>query len=458
MGAVNGSEAADGRAWWRSLTRYQWLVFAAASLGWLFDCMDQQLFTLARAPAMRELLALPEDTAPGVRAATAVEYGGYATMVFLIGWAIGGVVFGVLGDRLGRARTMIATILVYSVFTGLGAFAVGVWDFAAYRFLTGLGAGGQFAVGAALLAETMPERARAPALGWLMAAAMAGNMLAAGIGIGLGELRAAGLMTSGWRPLFFIGLLPALLALVVMGRLRESERWSAEVAARGRERLGSLRELFGDPRWRHHTIIGMLLAFVGVVGLWGIGFFSLELVRDVFRKRFTAEGLAGDALEGRLALWAGVVSLLQNFGGFWGVQAFSRLAVRTGRRPAFAAAFLAALLSTAYTFWFLQDMADIFWMIPLMGFCQLSLFGGYAIYFPELCPTRLRSTGVSFCYNVGRLVAAAGPLSLGLLTSRVFAGHDEPIRLAGVAMCAVFLVGLLALPFAPETKGRPLPE
>jgi hypothetical protein len=120
--------------------------------------------------------------------------------------------------------------------------------------------------------------------------------------------------------------------------------------------------------------------------------------------------------------------------------------------------FIAAMASTAFTFWFLKDFSDIFWMIPIMGFCQLALFGGYAIYLPELFPTRLRSTGTSFCYNVGRFVAALGPLALGLLTSRVYSGFDEPMRYAGVTMCLVFLIGMAALPFAPETKGQPLPE
>jgi MFS family permease len=455
MGAVNSSAVVE-QAWWRSLTRYQWLVFAAASLGWLFDCMDQQFFNLARAPAMRELVALPEDREAAAKAAA--EHAGIATSVFLAGWAVGGVVFGVMGDRLGRARTMILTILVYSVFTGFGALAVGVWDFAAYRFLTGLGAGGQFAVGAALVAEVMPENARPHALGWLQALGLLGNMLAAGLGMALGELKAAGLFASAWRPLFVLGVLPALLALVVVRRLREPERWSAAARTSGREQLGSLRELFGDPRWRHHTVVGMLLAFAGVVGLWGIGFFSLDLVYRIFRRTFEAEGLVGAALDGKLALWLGVVSLLFNGGGFCGVYAFSRLTQRVGRRAAFAAAFVAALLSTALTFAFLRDTGDIFWMIPLMGFCQLSLFGGYAIYLPELFPTRLRSTGTSFCYNVGRLVAAVGPLSLGLLTSHVFVAYPEPMRYAGVAMCAVFLIGLLALCYAPETKGLPLPE
>src|SRR6266566_314581 len=121
------------------------------------------------------------------------------------------------------------------------------------------------------------------------------------------------------------------------------------------------------------------------------------------------------------------------------------------------------MTSTAAVFLLLKERSEIFWMIPLMGACQLSMFGGYAIYFPELFPTRLRSTGTSFCYNVGRLVAAVGPSMLGLLTSKVYGSYKAidpalPFRYAGVTMCAVFVVGLLALPFAPETKGKPLPE
>ena len=116
------------------------------------------------------------------------------------------------------------------------------------------------------------------------------------------------------------------------------------------------------------------------------------------------------------------------------------------------------MVATAFTFWFLDEFSDIFWMIPIMGFCQLALFGGYAIYFPELFPTRLRSTGTRSATTWAGSSRPLGPLALGLLTSRVFAGYHEPMRYAGVAMCSVFLLGLLALPFAPETKGKPLPE
>jgi MFS family permease len=204
-----------------------------------------------------------------------------------------------------------------------------------------------------------------------------------------------------------------------------------------------------------------VLAFVGVVGLWGIGFFSFDLLSSVLRKRFEAEGMAEAQITGNIAWWVGVTSVMQNLGGFFGIYAFSHLTHFTGRKPAFAVSFVAAMLSTAMVFWYLREFSQIFWMIPIMGFCQLSLFGGYAIYFPELFPTRLRSTGTSFCYNVGRFVAAVGPFSLGILTGKVFTvanGYEEGMRYAGVSMCAIFLLGLVVLPFAPETRGKALPE
>ena len=453
--------------WYRGLTRYHWFVFLVASLGWMFDTMDQQLFNLARKPAVTELLGV----ASGDKNANAMvsEYAGYTTSIFIIGWAIGGLVFGILGDKIGRAKTMIITILMYSAFTGLSAFSWDIASFSVFRFLTGLGVGGEFAVGVALVAEVMPDRARPFALGWLQALSAVGNSSAALISIGLGALASAGRLQgyTPWRVTFLIGVLPAFLAIAVFKKLKEPERW--QLAAKKRreqgvednevqEKLGSLSELFGDPRWRHNTLVGMALAFSGVVGLWGIGFFSPDLTRTVLRPHFEARGLDATQIDAELTKWAGIVFFIQSVGAFFGVYAFSKVTHLIGRRPAFAISFLLAMGSTAMTFWYMKSFQDIFWMIPLMGFCQLTLFGGYAIYLPELFPTRLRSSGISFCYNVGRLVAATGPLALGLLTSRVFAGYPEPMRYAGVSMCGVFLIGLLALPFAPETRGKPLPE
>ena len=172
-----------------------------------------------------------------------------------------------------------------------------------------------------------------------------------------------------------------------------------------------------------------------------------------------AEGLTGDQLKGEISWWRGVTSLVQNAGAFFGIFAFSWMTGLLGRRSTFGVFFVLAAISTASTFWFLRTREDIFWMIPLMGFCQIALFGGYAIYLPELFPTKFRSTGTSFCYNAGRLVAAVGPFALSHLTTVVFAGYgDDALRYAGVTMCSVFLLGIIVLPFLPETKDKPLPD
>ena len=470
LGAFNVTSASltpdDGRRWWYHMNRYHWFVFIVAALGWLFDCLDQQLFNLARVPAMRELLA----PAPGVPASAGdiAKYGGYATSVFLIGWATGGLIFGVLGDKIGRAKTMLFTILLYSLFTGLSALSTSWWDFALYRFLTGLGVGGEFAVGVALVAEVMPDRARPYALGLLQALSAFGNIAAAVIAMVMGT--AAGHATAAadpgqtpwfsenyWRIMFVIGIFPALLVVLVRRKLKEPERWQAAVGGVPRK-AGSYAELFGNPRWRKNALVGLALAFTGVVGLWGIGFFSIDLIQSVFRKHFTAEGVPAEQIGGRLTIWAGITSVMINVGAFFGMKAFSWITGIIGRRATFAIAFCLAGASTAMVFLYLDQFHEVFWMVPIMGFCQLALFGGYAIYFPELFPTRLRSTGTSFCYNVGRFVAAFGPAALGLLTARVFVNYPEPMRYAGLTMCSIFLVGLAVLPLAPETKGQPLPE
>jgi MFS family permease len=455
--AVNVTEQskAEGRVpsvkeqpWWRELNSYHWFVLAVAALGWMFDCLDQQIFNIARGPAMKDLVADPTKVA---------AYGGYATSIFLIGWASGGLIFGVLGDRIGRARTMMWTILIYSLCTGLSALSRHFWDFALYRFITGFGVGGEFAVGVALIAEVMPPRARPYALSMLQALSAVGNITAALIGMYFGHLVQTGALRPdhGWRWMFVVGALPALLAVVIQKRLKEPESWKAAKASG--MRLGSYAALFSTPRWRRNTFIGLGLAFAGIVGLWGIVFFSIDLTRSVLSKIYTAQGLTPSEVSGKATFGASTASMMLNVGAFCGMYAFGVITQRIGRRPTFAIFFVLAMISTAIVFWTLSSLNDVYWMMPMMGFCVLSLFAGYAIYFPELFPTNLRSTGTSFCYNVGRFVAASGPALLGMLTA-VYANKAEPLRYAGITMCSIFLIGLIVLPFAPETRHQPLPE
>ena len=197
--------------------------------------------------------------------------------------------------------------------------------------------------------------------------------------------------------------------------------------------------------------------------MWAIGFFSIDLQRNIIQEHAKGQELTPADAKFTEDLWASVASIMLNFGAFFGIYAFSRVTHRIGRKPAFAISFVLAMFSTAFVFWKLSSISDIFWMLPIMGFCQLALFGGYAIYFPELFPTRLRSTGTSFCYNIARFLAASGPAVLGLLSKDVFGEYGKtdqtlPLRYAGITMCAIFILGLAVLPFAPETKGQPLPE
>ncbi len=489
----------------RDLSGYQWFVFLVCCLAWDMDCMDQQLFALARRPAMTDLVAVvkaddarlpgftqkladkaakegkpaptPAAALKALQSADIGEAAGYATSIFLIGWAVGGIGFGILGDRWGRVKTLMATILLYALFTGLSALSSSTTDFYLYRFLTGLGVGGVFAAAVTLLAETMPDHARPFIIGLFQASSVLGNCTAAVISMGFGALeeqRAFDGLTLGgypitpWRLMFLIGIIPGLLVVLIQARLAEPEKWKQAVAAGGVKKAGSYGELLGDSRYRSNAIFGLILALSGVVGLWGIGFFSYDLQQVVMDPTYKAEADAlrltgADAdryIAGQKTQWAGITSLVQNLGAFAGMLSFSWLAAKFGRRPTFALFFLLAGLSTAYVFMYLNSRDDVLWMIPIMGFCLLALFGGYAIYFPELFPTRLRSTGTSFCYNVGRLLSAVGPAALGLLTSQVYAGRPdpEPLRYAGVTMCLIFVVGIAVLPFLPETKDRPLPE
>ena len=374
------------------------------------------------------------------------QYSGYATTAMILGWATGGIFFGMMSDRWGRVKTMIVTLLVYSGFTGLSGLSQNWVDFTFYRFLVGLGVGGMFGAATTLVAESVPGRVRAVALGGLQALSALGNIIGSLISLQI-QPGAQDLMWgyAGWRLLFFVGILPSLLVVPIIFVLREPEAWKrakAEAARGARKNVGSPVELFRSERWRRNTIVGLLLGVSGMIGLWGIGFFSPELI---------STALAG-APQTTIDTVRGWGTALQDVGAFLGMITFTTIASLVSRRLAFMFAFLAGMFVTAFVFNSLQTANDAYWMLPMMGFAQLALFAGYSIYFPELFPTRLRGTGVGFCYNTVRYLAAPAPILLGYLSTLL------SFRTAAVLMSSVYLIGLIALIWAPETKGQPLPE
>ncbi len=439
----------SGQPWWRSLTREHWFVFSIASLAWLFDCLDQQLFNLARDGAMEDLVGKAEATVKGP----------YTTSIFLLGWATGGLIFGALGDRYGRAKVLTASILLYSVCTGLSCLSTGFFDFCVYRFLTGIGVGGVFGLAVALVADTVPDKVRAPALGMLQSLSTVGNITAGLIGMGIGAMAVLPLGLKPWQAMFLIGAMPAFLCVFVMGRLKEPQKWveARDAGALKGVKLGSYAVLLSHPRWKRHAWYGLIACSAGIIGLWGIGNFHPTIVGSIVTEHLKATNVSPEKLASEKAFWRSVGLLLQNIGAFAGMMTFAHLAQTKGRKFAFALALFVSFLSTVLVFKGLREFSQMFWMLPLMGFGQLSVFAVFAIYLPELFPTSLRSTGVSFCYNVGRILAATAPFTISKITASL-GGNIESFRTAGVWVSLVLLAGIAVLPLLPETKDQPLPE
>ena len=419
--------AAPLQPWYAEVTRYQWLVLAIASAGWVFDAFEGQLFAVKGDLMLGDLLhVLSSD--PEVK-----RWKDLLFVPFLLGGALGGIGFGSLADRIGRKPTMSLTILFYSIFSGLTYFATSLWQVGAAvpccprrwrrvgRRRRACGRG---------LPHTRAGRASAifhatSVLGtWL--AALAGMMVAA-----------------NWRYAFLIGVAPAVLVFWVTAKVREPESWRS--AERSHKKRGSLRELFGTPRWSKPALLGMSLAAIGLGTFWSVTIAGQGLTKELLARSNSNPALTDD----RATFAYGIV---ETAGGGLGLLSFGPLAERLGRKWAFAALQLGAIIIVPVTCYVPQTYAQMLCILPLFGFFTLGIHAGFAVYFPELFPNHLRATGAGVCFNGGRILSAP----MMLLSAELKGWLD--LRLAVSLMSLLFCVGLFLLLFLPETKGRPLPE
>lgn len=431
---MSNNPAAPSR-WYHGVTRYQWLVLVIASAGWVFDAYEGQVFNITRNDLLTDIMQAPHD-APEVR-----RYGDVFLGVFLAGGALGGILFGSLADRWGRKPVMVATILFYSVFAGLTYFATSLVHVGVLRFLVAMGVGGEWAVAATLVAEVFPKHARAHASGIFHATSCLGTWLAAAAGLAVGVQ---------WRYAYLVSVLPALLVLWVWSSVKEPESWTAarDKAAVGTGgKLGSFRELFFHPRWGPRAVLGMVLAAVGLGTFWSVTVAGQDLALDMLRRN----GVTGPEAAARAKFAYGVI---ETIGMGLGLLSFGPLCVRLGRRRTFILMQLLSLVIVPVTCYLPTTYNQLLLLLPLLGFATLSIHAGYAIYFPELFPNHLRSTGAGFCFNAGRL--AASPVLIFSGSLKALPGVD--LRLAITLMSLLFVIGIVVVLFLPETKDQPLPE
>ena len=462
--------ANDLGPWYAGVTRYQWLVLVIASLGWIFDVFEAQIFVAS----MRE--ALPSLVPPGTPKGTIEFYEKITLGMFLLGGAVGGVFFGMLSDRIGRTRTMIYTILMYSAFTCVSAFAMTWWHLAILRFFVALGTGGEWAVAASMVSEVFPKRARAWSSAIFHGSSTFGTLLAVAAGtfiVGNPVLQSDTFPSLPWRIGFLMGVLPALLIVWIRVSLREPEKAATAIDPAMAPARGKIGELFSSQLLRN-TLVGLGLASAGLATYWGVHIYGKDLLLAAAeRERLVELGALprGETsppltVEERFELlqpyrtslkrWEMLGMLLATLGGGVGLVAFGPLSERFGRRGTFLFFFLGGAGIALLLFRGLPDagISLLTLLLPVFGFLTIGMHAGYAVYFPELFPTRLRGTGSGFCFNVGRVVAAPILFISGWMQKDWGYTLSDSVSILSL----LYLVGAALLIFAPETKGRELPE
>ena len=420
------------------LSTYQWTVLFAAWLGWGFDIFDGILFNFVAPNCIPTLLHLAHGT-PAAKTAT-LEWTGIITSLLLVGWGLGGIMFGRITDKIGRTKTLLWTMIIFSVGTAACALAPNVWVLLLCRFVASIGIGGEWAAGAAMVAEVVPEKRRVEAGVWLYTAAPIGLFAATLVTYAISK--AFPDPSVSWRYVFLCGLIPAFIAFFVRLFIREPERWQ-RVA--GHAAPPQLRELF-SPALIRQTLGGLAMAMLALLSWWSCNAF-LPVV---------AAGLGG-ADKALSEVFKARATSAFNLGGLIGVLSTIPVAKRLGRRAMFGLYFTLGALAVWGTYGLAWPPATRVLLVFFVGLTIFGIFGSFTFYLPELFPTRLRGTGAGFCYNFGRFLASGGPFVVGTIAAR---GQGAlPAALGALTFTAVFpLLGALLCPFIVETKGRVLED
>jgi MFS family permease len=447
MANVGTAGSGGSEPWYRALTGRQWNTLIACNLGWLFDGFETYALILTAGPAMRQLLDPAQH--PQIPA-----YIGTVIAITLLGWGIGGMMGGILADYLGRKRTMILAIVAYSIMTGLSAISWNWLSFAVLRFLVGIAIGSEWATGTSIIAELWPDSARGKGAGLMQCGLGVGFFVASFV-----WLLMAPIGDGSWRYMYLVGILPALMTLWIRASVPESALWQRaderRHAAVARKRSGrvldtnqqklarfTLFDLFSEPERRRRTIIVFLMSLTTTLAWWGISSWVPLYVGSVA------------AASGRSApTWASYAGMAYTVGSVLGYVALGFLADALGRRPVTIGFYVLSLVLTPALFLWTQDLALLLILAFINGTFTCGQYTWMPVWMPELYPTRMRGTAIAFAFNAPRFIAFLGPLLSGSLIVH-FGGFGK----AATSVALIYILGIVAAMFLPETRARPLPE
>lgn len=422
-------------------TKTLWVILFVAWLGWMFDGMEMGLYSYQARPALIDLLTGSNPAlahlSPAKLNAMIGSSLGYMFALFLLGCSIGGFIFGRLGDKIGRVRTMITTVLIYAIFTGLSAFTQTIWQFGACRFLGALGLGGEWGLGVAIVMETWPNAKRPVLAGLLGSSANVGLIISALASLGMANFAQQHHIEHAWRYLFCIGVLPALLSLAIRVCIKESERW---VKSQERGERPDMGQLMVSPT-RRNTILACFLSAVPIIGTWGVFQWNPTWVGGLVH---------GDPVKIAMA------SIVMSIGATIGSFAAGPFAEWVGRKLSYAIFCVTSLASCLVLYRVVDGYGTLMLvMLGIAGVCTTTFFGWLPLYLPELFPTRIRATGEGITFNFGRILAAA-MICFG--TGQLVKAFGGNFANATAVMSLVYVVGLVLIGFAPETRGSKLPD